>query len=47
MTIQSIPMILILLEVVLQDVGAILILLAELDLQVVPLEGSQLMLYDE
>jgi len=47
MTIQSIPMILVLLEVVLQNIGTILVLLAELNLQVVSLEGSQLMSYDE
>jgi len=47
MTIQPIPVELVLLEVVLQDVGTILVLLPELDLQVVSLEGSQLMSYDE
>jgi len=47
MTIQSIPMVLVLLEVVLQDLSTLLVLLAELDLQVISLEGSQLMSYDE
>ena len=47
MTIQSVPVVLVLLEVVLQDLSTLLVLLAELDLQVISLEGSQLMSYDE
>ena len=47
MTIQSISVVLVLLEVVLQDLSTILVLLAELDLQVISLEGSQLMSYDK
>jgi len=39
-TIQSLPVVLILLEVVLQDSRTLSILLAELNLQVVSLEGS-------
>jgi len=47
MTIQSIPVELVLLEVILQDLSTLLVLLAELDLQVISLEGSQLMSCDE
>jgi len=47
MTIQPLPVILVLFEVVLQNLSTILVLLTELDLQVVSLEGSQLMSYDE
>jgi len=47
MPIQPIPVELVLLEVVLQDVGTILVLLPELDFQVVTLEDCQLMLCDE
>jgi len=47
MTIQPIPVVLVLLEVILQDLSTLLVLLAELDLQVISLEGSQLMSYDK
>ena len=40
-------MVLVLLEVVLQDLRTLLVLIAELDLQVVSLEGSQLISYDK
>jgi len=47
MTIQPLPIVLVLLEVILQDLSTVLVLLPELDLQVVSLEGSQLMSHDE
>jgi len=43
MTIQLLSVVLALLEVVLQDSGTVLVLFAKLDLQVISLEGSQLL----
>jgi len=47
MTIQPLPIVLVLFEVILQNLSTILVLLAELNPQVVSLEGSQLLTYDE
>ena len=47
MTIQPLPVILVLFKVVLQNLSTILVLLTELNLQVISLEGSQLMSYNE
>ena len=47
MTIKTFTIVLVLLEVILQNLSTFLVLLAEFDLQVISLEGSQLMSYDE